>query len=231
MERKNIDISGVPSTLWGKSSDKVYLYIHGKNGNKEEVEQFVDLFHSRGIQVLSIDLPEHGKRKEDLVSFEPWNIVPELQKVMKYLKENWNKVGIMANSIGAWFSLLSFNDEILENSLFIAPILNMEKLILKMMNWDSITEDDLRNKSDIKTNFGETISWNYYNYILDNKVTEWKYLIKILYPENDNMTDRRTIDDFVEKFNSELTLLKGSEHYIHKPSEIEFLRKWLKKNL
>lgn len=231
MKRENIKISGIPAILWGKPSNDVYLYIHGKNGNKEEVEQFADIFIEKGLQIFSIDLPEHGDRKEEKIALEPWNVVPELQMIMNYLKENWNRVYIIGNSIGCWFSLLAFQDESIEKGLFIAPILNMEQLIKNMMKWASVTENELKNKKKIETSFGETLSWEYYNYTRDNPIDIWNVATKILYPEKDSMTDIEVMKKFVEKFSSQLTVLHGAEHYIHKPKEIEFLRDWLKVNL
>ena len=34
----NIEIGKIPAILWGNPSDKVYLYVHGKAGCKEEAE-------------------------------------------------------------------------------------------------------------------------------------------------------------------------------------------------
>lgn len=34
------DISGIPAALYGKRSDKVFLFVHGQFGCKEEAERF-----------------------------------------------------------------------------------------------------------------------------------------------------------------------------------------------
>lgn len=36
MERNLILIDSIPTVVWGKGSEKIYIYVHGKNGNKEE---------------------------------------------------------------------------------------------------------------------------------------------------------------------------------------------------
>lgn len=36
MERNLILIDSIPTVVWGKESEKIYIYVHGKNGNKEE---------------------------------------------------------------------------------------------------------------------------------------------------------------------------------------------------
>jgi len=66
---------------------------------------------------LSIDLPEHGERKRGADSFDPWHVVPELLSVMEYIEGQWTHISLFANSIGAWFSMLGFENEPLEKSL------------------------------------------------------------------------------------------------------------------
>lgn len=108
MENHYIDIDGVPAILWGKPSHQLFLYIHGQGGNKEEAALFSKIVCQRGVQVLSIDLPEHGERIAEKNSFDPWHIVPELKMIMNNIKNSWEDISLCANSIGAWFSMLSF---------------------------------------------------------------------------------------------------------------------------
>ena len=57
-------ISGIPAALYGKRSDKVFLFVHGQFGCKEEAERFAEVTNPLGWQVLAIDLPEHGGRQD-----------------------------------------------------------------------------------------------------------------------------------------------------------------------
>lgn len=43
MEKKCFQIQGIPAILWGSRSDKLYLYIHGQAGCKEEAEAFAHI--------------------------------------------------------------------------------------------------------------------------------------------------------------------------------------------
>ena len=43
MEKKLIYIDSIPAIIWGKNSSKVYIYVHGKMGNKEEAAFFADI--------------------------------------------------------------------------------------------------------------------------------------------------------------------------------------------
>ena len=43
MERNLILIDSIPTVVWGKESEKIYIYVHGKNGNKEEALFFANI--------------------------------------------------------------------------------------------------------------------------------------------------------------------------------------------
>ncbi|MFJ5477269.1 alpha/beta hydrolase [Enterococcus faecium] len=145
-EKRTIQIHSIPAIIWGTSSKRLYLYIHGQGGCKEEAEAeaFANIACRNGWQVLSIDLPEHGDRKSESNSFDPWHIVPELNTIMKFAKGHWEQISLFANSIGAWFSMLSFKDERLRNCLFVSPVLDMKKLISNMMKWANVSEARLK---------------------------------------------------------------------------------------
>ena len=62
MKKQTMTLAGIPAILYGSRSRNVYLYLHGKNGCKEEAERFAATACEAGWQVLAIDLPEHGAR-------------------------------------------------------------------------------------------------------------------------------------------------------------------------
>ena len=124
MEKHHIVINEVPAVLWGQRSERLFLYIHGKGGNKEEAAAFSEIVCPKGFQVLSIDLPEHGQRKPETGTFDPWHAVPELKMIMEYAHKHWQSISLFANSIGAWFSMLSFSSEPLEQCLFLSPVVD-----------------------------------------------------------------------------------------------------------
>lgn len=230
MEKVSFKIKGIPAILWGSSSEKIYLYLHGQGGNKEEAEMLSQIAVSKNWQVLSIDLPEHGERKEEMDSFHPWIVVPQLHEVMTYIKSRWNTIALCANSIGAWFSMLSFNGEIFERCLFISPILDMNLLIKNMMAWASVTDAQLEEKQTIDTGFGQTLSWNYLKYTETSRIDKWDSKTYILYAEHDNLTEYQVAVDFVRQFHCELTVMKDGEHWFHTDKQLDFLRIWLNEN-
>ena len=46
----------------------------------------------------------------------------------------------------------------------------MERLIADMMIWANVTEDELKEKKEIQTTFGETLSWDYLCYARENPI-------------------------------------------------------------
>ncbi|MDO5575407.1 MAG: alpha/beta hydrolase [bacterium] len=221
-----LKIEQIPAVVYGEQSDKVYLFVHGKGGNKEEAESFARIACARGYQVLSIDLPGYGQRMSELADFVPWKIVPELQRVMKYAKSRWNTVSLHATSIGAFCSLLAFQEEELEAVLLVSPLLDMTKLIQNMMQWAGVTEEELQEKQTIPTDFGETLDWQYYQYVKGHAIQHWNHPTQILYACQDNLTDRGTVDAFVEKYHCGLTVMEDGEHWFHTPEQLAVLESW-----
>ena len=57
-------VEDIPAVLWGEHSDKIYIYVHGKQGYKEYAEAFARIAEDKGYQTLSFDLPKHGERND-----------------------------------------------------------------------------------------------------------------------------------------------------------------------
>lgn len=230
MKQERTLIEGIPAIIYGKKSDKVYLFVHGQGGNKEEAGSFAEMVSENGWQVLSIDLPEHGERKKETDCFYPWIVVPELQKTWNYMEAHWMQVALRANSIGAWFSMLAFHDKNIERSLFVSPILDMEHLIYNMMKWAAVTEDELKTKKTIPTAFGQTLSWEYLLYAKQHPITEWNSETKILYGSKDNLTEREVVDEFAHRFHCDLLVMENGEHWFHTKEQLNALNTWIKQN-
>lgn len=229
-EEKNT-IQNVPSILYGDSSENLFLYIHGKMGCKEEAARFAEIVCPKGYQVLSIDLPGHGERTGEMERFVPWEVVPELQAVYANTQKRWKRISLYANSIGAYFSLLAFREHKLEKSLFVSPILDMEKLIRDMMGWAGVTQAQLEQAGEIPTAFGETLSWKYLTYAEEHRITKWDCSTAILYAGQDHLTARGTADDFAQRFGCTVTVMENGEHWFHTEEQLTVLDAWLRKEI
>ena len=191
------------------------IYIHGKYGTAEEGEYYKKFF-----------------KEADVIGFEytseyPWNFQKEFSTFFDDICTKYKKISIIANSIGAYFTMLSLTNKNIEKVFFIFPIVDMEKLITDMIFLENITEEELYKKKKIKTSFGETLSWDYLTFTRKNP-TEWNIPTYILYGENDDLTSYETILNFTNKSKANLTIMKGGEHWFHTDEQIEFLDNWIK---
>lgn len=232
METKRIKINNIPSIIWGEKSSKVFIAIHGNMSNKEDkvIEILANKVTNKGYQLISFDLPEHGERKIDTNYLcKVQNCVNDLKQIIEYAKANYNEINIWACSIGAYFSLLAYKDEDLKQCLFLSPVVNMKIIIENMMLWSNTTEKELNEKQEIKTDFGQTLYWDYYLYVKENPITNWNKKTYILYGNKDNMQNESVIKDFSNEFNCDLTILKNGEHYFHTEEQLNFYNDWLDK--
>ena len=229
--KQPIRIDAIPAILWGKPSAAVYIFVHGRMSRKEEAEGFAEIAVNKGYQVLSFDLPEHGERKNDTYPCTAQNGVHDLRVISHYVKGRWKDISLFANSLGAYFSLIAYQDLTLNNCLFVSPILDMEHLIQNMMKWSNVTEDALKEKQEIPTPMGETLSWSYYSYVRENPIIKWDKPTSILYGSKDNVTERAIVDNFVKKFHCNLDVLQDGEHYFHTKEQIDVVDKWLTRNI
>lgn len=120
MKTDAFSIGSTPVLLLGEKSDKVFLFVHGLHGRKEEAQAFAEVAVPKGYQVMGIDLPLECK---------PWEVLPLLNEIRDYLYKNWKSVSLRANSIGSWLSLLTFQGKKVERALFVSPLLDMKKYI------------------------------------------------------------------------------------------------------
>ena len=193
----------------------VVIYIHGKYGTVEEAEYYKKFFN-----------------EADIIGFEytseyPWDFQKEFSNFIENIYTKYKKISIIANSIGAYFTMLSLTNKNIEKAFFISPIVDMEKLITDMMFLENITEEELYKKKEIKTSFGETLSWKYLTFVRKNPI-EWNIPTYILYGENDDLTSYETILNFTNKSKATLTIMRDGEHWFHTDEQIEFLNNWIK---
>ena len=191
------------------------LYIHGKGGSASESEHYKSLFPD--CDVIGLDYK----------TFTPWETRKEIHAAVGKLKAECDSIILIANSIGTFFSMNAGIDTMIEMAYFISPIVDMEKLILDMMTWANVTEDELMQHGVIHTTFGEDLSWDYLCYVRDHPI-QWDCPTAILYGSHDNLTSYDTIKAFAEKHNADLTFMENGEHWFHTEEQMRFLDSWIK---
>ena len=190
------------------------LYIHGKGGFAAECEHYVPLFPE--CEVIGLDYQ----------TFTPWETGAEIRTAVKALKTEDKRIILIANSIGAYFSMSAGIDAMIEKAWFISPIVDMEKLITDMMRWANVTEAELEAKGTIHTAFGEDLSWNYLCYVRSHPIV-WTVPTQILYGSSDTLMSLETIRDFATVHNAALTIMEGGEHWFHTEEHMRFLDEWM----
>ena len=80
----------------------VVLYIHGKDGTASECEHYKPLFP--GCDVFGLDYQP----------LTPWETDGEIHSAVLKLKEKYDHIILIANSIGAFFSMDAGIDMIIE---------------------------------------------------------------------------------------------------------------------
>ena len=197
----------------------VIVYVHGKGGNAEEANYYRKFFND-DFDIIGFDYKSEN----------PWDARSEFSDYFDSITSEYNKTILIANSIGAYFSLISLADKKIEKAMLISPIVDMERLILDMMTWANVSEEELSIKKEIETPFGETLSWEYLSYVRKNPI-HWNIPTGILYAEKDNMTSISTITDFFKKINANITVMPGGEHWFHTKEQMDFLDNWIKSNI
>ena len=187
------------------------IYVHGKGGSADEAEFYKKFFEN----VVGFDY-----KSENVWDFK--------QEFLQFIAgKNLAEIILIANSIGAYFSMNALSGKKIHKSFLISPIVDMEKIIENLMRAENVTENELRAKKIIPTKFGENLSWNYLKYVRENKI-DWQSPTEILYGEKDNFTDKQTMFDFAEKIGAKVTVMKNGEHWFHTAEQMQFLSDWIK---
>lgn len=195
---------------------RIILYIHGKDGSYLEAEQYKK--NCPGFDMIGIDYHDYF----------PWIVQNQIQSAYDQARERYDCIYLIANSIGVYFAMHTLRNCDIAKALFISPVLDMERLILDMMSWANVSEKDLREKKEIPTDFGETLSWKYLCFVRENPVT-WNVPTEILYATNDNLVSRQTVNEFICNHNAHLTVMENGEHWFHTDEQLSFLDAWMKK--
>lgn len=150
---------------------------------------------------------------------------------MNYAQALSDNVSLFACSMGAYFSLLAYNHELLKQCLFLSPVVNMKRIIDNMMTWFSINENRLETEKEISTPIGQTLYWDYYCYVKEHPITKWNIQTSILYGSEDNLCEFEQVSMFAKHFQCDLQIMERGEHYFHTEEQLQFFRQWLKKHI
>ena len=197
---------------------KTIIYVHGKGGTAEEAEHYKPLFPD--CTVIGFDY--HAQT--------PWEAREEFPQFFAAQRTCCDQLTLIANSIGAFFALSTLGEALVDRAYLISPVVDMEQLIGNMMQWANVTEQELAEKLEIPTQFGETLSWEYLCYVREHPIA-WRVPTRILYGEQDHLTSPDTISAFSKRIGAALRIMPGGEHWFHTEEQMRFLDKWLLEEL
>ena len=122
---------------------KVIVYVHGKGGSAQEANYYRKFFDD-DFDIIGFDYK----------SETPWEAKVEFSNYFDLIIPEYNKTLLIANSIGAYFLLISLADKKIEKAMLISPIVDMERLILDMMIGENVSDEELSIKKEIETSLG-----------------------------------------------------------------------------
>ena len=191
----------------------IVIYVHGKGGSAEEAEHYRALFP--GAEVIGFDYRAQT----------PWEAKQEFPAFFRTQKARCERLSLIANSIGAFFSLSSLSQTTVDEAYLISPVVDMERLIGNMMQWANVSEAQLKEAGEISTDFDETLSWQYLCWVREHPY-RWKVPTQVLYGAKDNLTSRAVLEQFKQRTGAHLTIMEEGEHWFHTELQLAVLQEW-----
>ncbi len=192
------------------------LYVHGQGGNAAEGEHYGPLFPGRDV----VGLAYRGST--------PWEAGAEIRAETEGLARRYGGILLVANSIGAFFSMHAGIGPYVRRAYFISPVVDMESLIAGMMRAAGVSEAELAEKGTVRTPSGGELSWEYLRYVRDHPI-RWEAPTRILYGSRDSLTAPGTIRRFAAAHRAVLTVMEGGEHWFHTEEQMRFLDGWIRR--
>ena len=97
--------------------NNIVVYVHGKGGSAEEAAHYKALF------------PDSEVIGFDYLAQTPWEAKEEFPPFFAGLRQHCGRLILIANSIGAFFSLSALDETLVDQALLISPVVDMDKLI------------------------------------------------------------------------------------------------------
>ena len=191
------------------------LYLHGKGGAAAESAHYKPLFPACDV----IGLDYHAA--------SPGETGAEIRYAVEALSGSYDDITLIANSIGAFYSLYADIDRLICRAYFISPLVDMEQMILSLLQQIGATEDDLRQYGTLPAPFGETLVWDELCYVRTHPVS-WRAPTRILCGGNDTLVPFDTVRAFSKKTGAKVTVMDTAAHWFHTPAELTFLDRWIK---
>jgi hypothetical protein len=221
MITESITIEDIPATLLGEESDCLFLSIDGMGRALNAVGSLTRSAYEEGWQIISIDLSRYGERTE--IDIE--SLVSDLRTVLAYAKKRWHAIALYATDIGAYASMLAFAGEKFDRILFTSPILDLADTITYVLEQNGLSTD-VFDTADEVTVGDVVIPSRMFRYASEHRITNWSAYTIMLYPTDDHLTPRATVDRFCDNFCFSVTFLLGAPHRLNTDESIFLRHRW-----
>ena len=99
-------------------------------------------------------------------------------------------------------------------------------MISNMMLQAQVTEEQLKERQEIKTETGVVLSWKYLCWVREYPVKSICKETNILYGTQDEMIPYKIVKRFSEENNCRLNFVENGQHWLHTDREVAAMRKW-----
>jgi hypothetical protein len=224
-EPEELVLDGVPALRWGKPGGRAVIGVHGQFSNKHDpvMARCGDVIASWGDQLITFDLPAHGDRQDDK-AFTPMDASPEVRAFARLARSQSTEVSLLANSIGAYFSLCDTPAGTFERAWMVSPLLDLEYYIRDIMAEYSVTDEQLEAQTVIDTPRG-VLERSYLRFVEEHparlNAPSW-----IIRGDQDEVVPLDTLSRFVGAPGVELVQVEGGQHFLGQPPHLDTVVAW-----
>lgn len=218
-------LDGIPALRWGEPGGRAVVGVHGQFSNRHDpvMAQCGDVIASRGDQLITFDLPTHGDR-QDNKTFTPMEASPEVLAFARLARSQSSEVSLLANSIGAYFSLCDTPAGTFEHVWLVSPLLDLEHHIRGIMAEYSVTDEQLEAQTVIDTPRG-VLERPYLRFVEEHpaqlNTPSW-----IIRGDQDDVVPLDTLSRFVSVPGVELVQIRGGQHFLGLPPYLDTVAAW-----
>lgn len=218
-------LDGVPALRWGKPGGRAVVGVHGQFSNKHDpvMARCGDVIASWGDQLITFDLPAHGDRQDDK-AFTPMDASPEVRAFARLARSQSTEVSLLANSIGAYFSLCDTPAGTFERAWMVSPLLDLEYYIRDIMAEYSVTDEQLEAQTVIDTPRG-VLERSYLRFVEEHpaRLNAPSWMIR---GDQDEMVPLNALSRFVGAPGVELVQVEGGQHFLGQPPHLDTVVAW-----
>jgi|GEM_PF-684891 len=224
-EPEELLLDGVPALRWGKPGGRAVIGVHGQFSNKHDpvMARCGDVIASWGDQLITFDLPAHGDRQDDK-AFTPMDASPEVRAFARLARSQSTEVSLLANSIGAYFSLCDTPAGTFERAWMVSPLLDLEYYIRDIMAEYSVSDEQLEAQTVIDTPRG-VLERSYLRFVEEHpaRLNAPSWMIR---GDQDEMVPLNALSRFVGAPGVELVQVEGGQHFLGQPPHLDTVVAW-----